>query len=234
MVGHEITESRNHFPASNFPRTAVGFWRLRRTARCASGDVPARASAADARFSAAADRNVVTGMALSPAMDMLATTHGARGVYLWANSAMYAPARVQDRSMDGKTDGKTDGVVSDGNANGDDSDDDDVHAEGSSEEPTVLVRLPTLHAESADAETITLGSALNPVEAAKETKGLSAKQARGRLDARAYGSDGGGEGAGPAPGGARHGHHGAASEVAVDGPAPLGDHPRGGTSRSRR
>ena len=73
-------------------------------------------------------------------------------------------------------DGKTDDVVSDGNVNGDDSDDDDVHAEGSSEEPTVLVRLPTLHAESADAETITLGSALNPVEAAKETKGLSAKQ----------------------------------------------------------
>ena len=65
-------------------------------------------------------------MALSPAMDMLATTHeGRRGVYLWANSAMYAPAgKRADRSTadDGKR--KTDDVVSDGNVNGDDSDDD--------------------------------------------------------------------------------------------------------------
>ena len=58
-------------------------------------DVPAARLLQTLRFNAAADRNVVTGMALSPAMDMLATTHeGRRGVYLWANSAMYAPARV--------------------------------------------------------------------------------------------------------------------------------------------
>ena len=99
------------------------------------------------RFGDGHGANAVTGMSLSPSMDMLATTHeGKRGVYLWANSAMYAPA--------GTADGKTDDVVSDGNA---DSGDDDVHA--SSEEPTVLVRLPTLHAESADAEDIELGSA---------------------------------------------------------------------------
>ena len=173
--------SRNHGITKSFSSlefSSDGRWVLAASADGAVRvwDVPAARLLQTLRFSAAADRNVVTGMALSPAMDMLATTHeGRRGVYLWANSAMYAPAgKRADRSTadDGKR--KTDDVVSDGNVNGDDSDDDSGNA--SSEEPTVLVRLPTLHAESADAETITLGSALNPVEAAKETEGLSAKQ----------------------------------------------------------
>ena len=172
--------SRNHsgIAFSSLEFSSDGRWVLAASADGAVRvwDVPAARLLQTLRFSAAADRNVVTGMALSPAMDMLATTHeGRRGVYLWANSAMYAPAgKRADRSTadDGKR--KTDDVVSDGNVNGDDSDDDSGNA--SSEEPTVLVRLPTLHAESADAETITLGSALNPVEAAKETEGLSAKQ----------------------------------------------------------
>jgi len=132
-------------------------------------DVPAARLLQTLRFSADANRHVVTGMALSPAMDMLATTHeNRRGVYLWANSAMYAPAGADARDRSTADFSKND-VTSDVDANAD-SDDDDVHSE------EVLVRLPTLHAESADAETITLGSAPNPVEAAKEATGLSAKQ----------------------------------------------------------
>ena len=173
--------SRNHsgIAFSSLEFSSDGRWVLAASADGAVRvwDVPAARLLQTLRFSAAADRNVVTGMALSPAMDMLATTHeGRRGVYLWANSAMYAPARGQDRSMDGKTDGKTDAVVSDGNVNGDDSDDDSGNA--SSEEPTVLVRLPTLHAESADAETITLGSALNPWRRRRKPRGSARSKAR--------------------------------------------------------
>ena len=155
-----VGEARQKLAATNcLEFSSDGRWVLAASADGAVRvwDVPAARLLQTLRFSDnAKNRHVVTGMALSPAMDMLATTHeNRRGVYLWANSAMYAPASTADFS-------KNDVI----------SDDDDVnHSENS-----VLVRLPTLHAESADAETITLGSAPNPVEAAKEATGLSAKQ----------------------------------------------------------
>ena len=123
-------------------------------------DVPAARLLQTLRFSDR-DGHVVTGMSLSPSMDMLATTHeGKRGVYLWANSALYAPsgargARVAESAETARETDETDET---------------------DEEPTVVVRLPTLHAESADAEDIALGSAPKPVEAAKDDEGLSAKQ----------------------------------------------------------
>jgi U3 small nucleolar RNA-associated protein 21 len=56
-------------------------------------DVPAARLLQTVRFGGFDKGNVVTGMSLSPAMDMLATTHeGRRGVYLWANAAVYAPS----------------------------------------------------------------------------------------------------------------------------------------------
>ena len=155
-----VGEARQKLAATNcLEFSSDGRWVLAASADGAVRvwDVPAARLLQTLRFSDnAKNRHVVTGMALSPAMDMLATTHeNRRGVYLWANSAMYAPASTADFS-------KNDVI----------SDVDDVnHSENS-----VLVRLPTLHAESADAETITLGSAPNPVEAAKEATGLSAKQ----------------------------------------------------------
>ena len=155
-----VGEARQKLAATNcLEFSSDGRWVLAASADGAVRvwDVPAARLLQTLRFSDnAKNRHVVTGMALSPAMDMLATTHeNRRGVYLWANSAMYAPASTADFS-------KNDVI----------SDDDDVNYS----EHSVLVRLPTLHAESADAETITLGSAPNPVEAAKEATGLSAKQ----------------------------------------------------------
>jgi len=159
-----VGEARQKLAATNcLEFSSDGRWVLAASADGAVRvwDVPAARLLQTLRFSDnAKNRHVVTGMALSPAMDMLATTHeNRRGVYLWANSAMYAPASTADFSKN------------DDSKNADSDDDDVNHSENS-----VLVRLPTLHAESADAETITLGSAPNPVEAAKEATGLSAKQ----------------------------------------------------------
>ena len=127
-------------------------------------DVPAARLLQTLRFGDGHGANAVTGMSLSPSMDMLATTHeGKRGVYLWANGAMYAPAGFQKNAADIEPDGATSAPATETD-------------EDPSSEKTVVVRLPRLHAESADAEDIELGSAPKPGEAAKEEEGLSAKQ----------------------------------------------------------
>ena len=77
----------------------------------------------------------VVGLSLSPNMDVLATVHaGRRGVYLWANSQMYAPGG------------------SEGFAN---RDEDEENETGAAEE--VAVELPRLHADANEAEEIVLG-----------------------------------------------------------------------------
>lgn len=109
----------------------------------------------------------VTGMSLSPSMDMLATTHsGRRGVYLWANSTMYAPI--------GGTTGPKTKTASLTEKNSDDDTDSDSE-DDSYDETLTYVTLPTLHAEHDDAEDIILGSGLSSKETEKETEGLSAK-----------------------------------------------------------
>ena len=132
-------------------------------------DVPAARLLQTVRFGGFDKGNVVTGMSLSPAMDMLATTHeGRRGVYLWANAAVYAPSATGSAKEAEATEAGADENSADEN-----SADADASGDGP---PTVTVRLPRLHAESADAEDIVLGSAPKPVEWAKDEHGLSAKQ----------------------------------------------------------
>ena len=110
----------------------------------------------------------VTGMSLSPQMDMLATTHaGRRGVYLWANSTMYAP----QGGAGTKSTKSTLGVGKNVSSDSEDSDSDD-----DSSEVRTFVTLPTLHADGDDAEDIVLGSDKKAGELVKETEGLSAQQ----------------------------------------------------------
>jgi U3 small nucleolar RNA-associated protein 21 len=133
-------------------------------------DVPAARLLQTVRFGGFDKGNVVTGMSLSPAMDMLATTHeGRRGVYLWANAAVYAPSATGSAKEAETTEAGADENSADENS----ADENSASGDGP---PTVTVRLPRLHAESADAEDIVLGSAPKPVEWAKDEHGLSAKQ----------------------------------------------------------
>merc|ERR1719498_782139 len=86
----------------------------------------------------------VVGLSLSPHMDVLATVHaGRRGVYLWANSQMYAP-------------GGAEAAVP--NRRGDDEDDEDHEEDDETRAAEeVAVELPRLHADANEAEEIVLG-----------------------------------------------------------------------------
>ena len=145
----------------------------------------------------------VVGLSLSPNMDVLATVHaGRRGVYLWANSQMYAPGG------------------SEGFAN---RDEDEENETGAAEE--VAVELPRLHADANEAEEIVLGGPVpRPAAAARRTTARGAKsddaagrEIRSRRRRRARGAGSGDDGAPPAH--------------AVDGATQPRDHPRAKQTR---
>jgi U3 small nucleolar RNA-associated protein 21 len=143
-------------------------------------DVPAARLLQTMRMSAGSR---VVGVSLSPSMDVLATVHeGRRGVYLWANAAMYAPgaagaasAAARGKSLLGSVgeEEEDDDRVRQLSENESD-DDDDVDARNAAAEKETMVDLPRLHAELSDAGEILLGASDADADAADADDGARA------------------------------------------------------------
>jgi len=143
-------------------------------------DVPAATLLQTMRMSG--DARVVA-MSLSPTMDLLATVHeGRRGVYLWANAAMFAPAGGGGGGggANGSEEGVRGGVTRGGSgAGGGEGEGFERDAdEAPPDDVEVRVDLPRLHADADEADDIVLGAPVEVSTGGGDVRAPSSREAR--------------------------------------------------------